>query len=337
MRDELDIPVPAMAPSYRPTARPREMMDPATKRLAIFAGLIGASLLGLVAVWGFTGHKHGDVPVIEADSRPVRVKPANPGGLQVPGAGESILSGEADGKQTLAPGPEAPAPMALQAQERATADGAAAPPPAPASVAAPAPMPADAAPARAEQPAPRPSVAARTQPDSGSSVRLLPGVKALAAGDPAPARSGIKPWLRSAPVPPAAVAAMPVAVAPLHALKDPQAITIPQPPAPLPAADMPPTPEPAAAAASQKTAVAGKRPMVQFAALDTGPAALAEWERLARLFPDLFADREPNITKTVRDGKTYWRIRTAGFSALGEAVAFCEKLKSRGGNCVPTL
>ena len=77
-----------MAPSYRPSARQREAMDPATKRLAIFAGAIGTALLGLVAAWAFTGHHRTGVPVIEADSRPVKVKPANPGGMQIAGADE---------------------------------------------------------------------------------------------------------------------------------------------------------------------------------------------------------------------------------------------------------
>ena len=58
VRDDLDIPIPAMAPSYRPHGRRREEMDPATKRLAVFASVIGTALLGLVAVWAFTGHHH---------------------------------------------------------------------------------------------------------------------------------------------------------------------------------------------------------------------------------------------------------------------------------------
>ncbi len=87
----------------------------------------GSSLIG----------QHGStVPVVQADSRPLRVKPENPGGLQVAGANEDILSGGAEAKVgKLAPPPETPEP-----QEMLTPP---APPPvaaAPAQVATPAPV-----------------------------------------------------------------------------------------------------------------------------------------------------------------------------------------------------
>jgi hypothetical protein len=61
------------------------------------------------------GHRHTGVPVIQADSRPVRERPINKGGLAVEGADETILSGEAEGKAIVAAAPEAPALAALKA------------------------------------------------------------------------------------------------------------------------------------------------------------------------------------------------------------------------------
>ena len=124
MSDDLSIP----SPTYR-VPRHSRGMDPATRRLALIAGSLGAVLLAVVGGWTLMGHRSTIVPVLEADSRPMRVKPENPGGMQVAGADEDILSGgnqAGDGK--LAAAPEAPAPQALRS-----------PPPAPPVVAAPAP------------------------------------------------------------------------------------------------------------------------------------------------------------------------------------------------------
>lgn len=131
MRDDLDIPFPAMlgaqSGSYSPRAA-RQGMDPNTKRLAIIAGSIGGALLLLMGGWSLMGHRHGGVPVIQADSRPLRERPLNKGGLAVEGANETILSGDhADGKTIVAPAPEAPALAALKAMPPAVVVAAAVP------------------------------------------------------------------------------------------------------------------------------------------------------------------------------------------------------------------
>jgi hypothetical protein len=117
---ELDIPSPA----YR--NRSGAGRDGGVRRLAITAGAIGGVLLLAAGGWWVVGHRSHAVPVIEAQSGPVRVKPENPGGMQVAGADEAILSGEAEnGKTALAPPPETPEPQALRAQEPAKAKAAA--------------------------------------------------------------------------------------------------------------------------------------------------------------------------------------------------------------------
>jgi len=102
--------------SYR-TPRHRSGMDPNTRRLAIIAGGIGAALLVMVGAWSLTGGKSGGVPVVEADARPLRIKP------EKSQQGPDLEDPATPGRQALAPTPEAPKPEALRAQaEKAAAE-----------------------------------------------------------------------------------------------------------------------------------------------------------------------------------------------------------------------
>lgn len=134
--------------TYR-AARPA--VDTGTRRLLYAAAGLGGVLLAGMGVWAVVGRSPAVVPVIEADHRPLRVKPDNPGGMQVTGAEETST-----GPGRMAPAAEVPAPQALRAQL--------APPAAQAPAAAPVPVapapaaPAPAAPAAvATAPAPRPA------------------------------------------------------------------------------------------------------------------------------------------------------------------------------------
>jgi hypothetical protein len=242
MSDELEIP----APTYR-VPRHRRGMDAGTRRLAFIAGGLGGALLLLVGGWSVLGHRSGGIPVIEADSSPVRVKPDNPGGMQVGGTSEEILSDTAGGQAgKLAPGAETPAPQQLAAP---VAPAATSPSPAASSSAASAP----------------PAVAPAVPPSSASATAAKPAAK---------------------------TAAGPVPVHP-----------------------------------------AGKGTLVQLAALMSEDAAKSEWQRLEKRMPSLLEGRQPAVSKIERDGKTYWRLRTGGFSDVAQATAFCEQVRAKGSGC----
>jgi hypothetical protein len=157
-------------------------MDPATRRLALIAGGLGGALLAVIAAWTVMGQRSTAVPVILADSRPVRVKPANPGGMQIPGANDDALSGGTEaGGDRLAPPPEVPAPLALGAFQPQPAP--APPVPTPASVAA-APAAAKAPPAAkaekavAEKPvAEKPGATAERRAAPPAAERAAPAAK----------------------------------------------------------------------------------------------------------------------------------------------------------------
>ncbi|MBV9757128.1 MAG: SPOR domain-containing protein [Alphaproteobacteria bacterium] len=161
----------------------RRQPDPGMRRLGIIAGGIGGALLLIVGAWSVSrGHSHG-IPVVEAPGGPLRVKPENPGGMQVAGADDPILSGDANGKQpeALAPPPETPAPAALHAPH------AEAPKPPPAASAPAHPIIGATTPATAPAPPQRPATA--EAPAAGTPARPptphAPPAKLLAAAEPA--------------------------------------------------------------------------------------------------------------------------------------------------------
>ena len=171
MADDMDIPMPSMMPAgatWR-NARQRQGLDGATRRLVLFAGVIGGGLLLLVGAWSLTGHRSADVPVIEPDSRALRTKPENRGGLQLTGQDDAIMSGGGGGQDAMAPPPETPAPQAL----RDAAALPAAPPAVPSASgakAAPTPEPAPTPAAQVAPTAKAPATAMTVQPAAKPSV-----------------------------------------------------------------------------------------------------------------------------------------------------------------------
>jgi SPOR domain len=264
--EELEMP---SAATYRVPRR--RGMDAGTKRLAVIACGLGAALLAVVGIWSVGERQGGRLPVVEADSRPLRVKPDNPGGLQLAGTNDEILSGESgpqNGK--LAPPPESPAPQALRT----------------------------------------PPQAARS-PESGGAVGSVDSV-----APPSPAR---------------ATPAAPVQA--VHA----STVQTPAQPAETQRAETPraetPRKDAVSRAATSSASPGSHAAEVQLAALGSEEAAKAEWDRLAKRMPDLLNGRRPAVSKTEREGRTYWRLRTGGFSDIAQATSFCERVRAKGAGC----
>lgn len=238
-------------PSYRVE---RETSKLPWRVLSIAGGLLGVVALVGLGWWAISGVGGvSSVPLVEADPRPFKVRPDDPGGLRVPNQSELILerpAQRAQGNQqgrpaNVVPGAEAPDLGGLRAA------------------------------ATARQP---PSV----QPDT-SAPATLPS--ALAQAQPLPA----------------------------------------------------PQPAPQAAAPTVAPARPAGRVQVQLGALPTEEAARAEWERLSRRAPELFAGRAPQIMRLDRgEGQApLFRLRTGGLASQDAAAAFCEQVRARGGVCVP--
>lgn len=156
--DEQDLDIPAYASQHLRSRR----VDPATRRIALFAAGLAALVIVVALVWSGVHTGLGPPPVIKPPPGPMRTVPENPGGLQVPGANEQIMSGAtATGAPTLAPSAQPPDLGRLQQDmERDQAARAPAHPPASAT------PPASRGNASPALPAPprMPAVAAATAP-----------------------------------------------------------------------------------------------------------------------------------------------------------------------------
>jgi len=183
--DELGIP---RAPVYRVTRQ--RGPDPLTRRLMLIAGGLSVALVAIIVLWSSVGHHSGAVPVVQADPRPVRMKPADPGGMQIPGlSADAGSAGDAAAPDKLAPAPEAPDPQALSHLRTAAAPqppvavsvpqavGPAAPPAHPVAATAVKPVAVAAAPASPERHA-APAVA---HPAPGGTLVQLAAVGSEAA------------------------------------------------------------------------------------------------------------------------------------------------------------
>ena len=137
--------------------------------MMIIAGsVLAAGAVIAALVWGFSRGSSRNAPLIEADARPIKIRPDNPGGLRVPNQDELIFDRNR-GARSAAPGglaPEAENPrvdqLRSQLAERAAQEAARNAPP-------PSPEPAQPA---APQAAPRgaPQAAAPSAPATASAL-----------------------------------------------------------------------------------------------------------------------------------------------------------------------
>jgi hypothetical protein len=150
--------------------------------MIIIAGSVlamGAVIAALV--WGFSRGSSRNAPLIEADARPIKVRPDNPGGLRVPNQDELIFDRNR-GARTAAPGalaPEAEKPrvdqLRQQLAERAAQEAARGAPPA---AATPAPAAAPPAAARNAPPAAAPATPTTPAPPATTSALTAPSLPA---------------------------------------------------------------------------------------------------------------------------------------------------------------
>lgn len=123
---------------YQPHRARGQRLDPAISRIALAAGGVTILIIGAAVAWsGFHAGSFGPPPTINPPDVPLRVAPASPGGLVVPGADVPIMSGQGDSNAAPQLAPQGQVPDVAQLDQAA---GLNQPPPPP--VAAPIPAPA---------------------------------------------------------------------------------------------------------------------------------------------------------------------------------------------------
>ncbi|MFV0410399.1 MAG: SPOR domain-containing protein [Paracoccus sp. (in: a-proteobacteria)] len=279
-------------------------------------------LIGLV-VWGYklVVRDVSGVPVIRAATGEARTAPDDPGGELTANGGLAV--NEVAAGVALPPNAEiaiAPAPTGLQDDDMAMGE-----------LADPATLNAIAAefvPVASEEPVVAVSDAdAQAGLVAGEATDLASLGIVGADGEPAlteepvveePAPVAVISAPRPAPRPAAVVAraqAAPAAAAEAPAIEEAVAEAVAEEPAPV--------------------RVASGAPLVQIGAFDSNSLATGEWGRLSGRYSSLFSGKSPVVQTTKKNGRTFYRLRVAGFGSRDDARRFCAALIAEGTDCYP--
>jgi hypothetical protein len=174
------------------------------------------------------------------------------------------------------------------------------------------------------------SAAAETGNGKLSAASETPDTNALSAAATAPPPVAEAPAQAPVVHPTAAAspAGKPTVVAAAPPVAKPTVVAANTAPAAKPALAKSPV-----AAAETHAGASGHPAMVQLAAASSEEAAHTEWKQLSKRMPDLLNGRQPSYQRIERDGRVFWRLRTAGFGDVGQAKSFCDHVRAKGGGC----
>jgi cell division septation protein DedD len=299
--------------------------SPKSSKLSIMKGrsafMVASALLGAIALGGALAFAYkqsggvigGETPVVQADNRPVKELPDQPGGKDFPHKNKLIydrLSNEAEAEsERLVPRQEN---VAVPALPSATMPGL------PGQV------------ATTDFVAPQTTQAVDTPgedigPDGGP--RRVKTLVVRPDGSVMPPPEGEAPAAAAAPAE-AAPAAAPLAAAAAPPVPEPA--PAPPPPAPAPApqqvAAATPAPAPAAPATPSKF-------VVQLGAQKTQTEALATFADMQQKYPTLLANYRPMVQKANVASGTVYRLRVGPIDGKSAADKLCGELKAQGTDC----
>ncbi len=268
--------------------------------LSVFATLAALAVFGGIVWYDYDrGASQFEIPVVLADSGPIKSQPESPGGLGVPNQDAAVLNDVVPDYanpqvERLLPSPETPPPAQTESVEAEAiiepeALVLAGPPPETAS-----------------------DPAGILHPEAVSPLASAP--QTAASAEPPPASAA--PGAALLPEPPAAQ---------LAATPAPPAASLPAPSE---------SPAPQVAALPLATAPAGPY-VVQLAALKSQDGARPAWGRLQKAHSALLGEREL-ATQEIDLGERgiLYRVQAGYFPDRASALELCTALKARGQDCL---
>jgi cell division septation protein DedD len=250
----------------------------------------------------------GAPPLIKAETGPIKIKPADPGGKEIPFQDSTVydrLGQKGPGTQKptmekILPPPETPV-------ERPTQPSPASP--APATIPSSLEPPPTSAPPLANQ------ISAPPAPDTGSPTVLAPPPGSMILAPPpvlAPPKS----------VAPAKAPTPPIVAQPVKPLV-----------APAPQTKAAQVPAPQAKTAATKPLPAGSY-RIQLGSVRSQDAAAVEWARLKHRYPEILGSLNLVSSKTDVPGKgVFYRVQAGPVDAIG-ATSTCRELSDQHVGCI---
>jgi cell division septation protein DedD len=315
------------------------------------AFMVGSALLGAIALGGalaFAYKQSGggmgseQPPIVQADARPVKEVPDQPGGKEFPHKNKLIYdrltNGNEPESERLVPRQE---DVAVPALPPATETAGLPSPVATTDLTNPATTQAVAG-AEEGDGGPRKVKTLRVLPDG--SVEAPPAVEAAAAApaDAAAAATAAATGAAAATADAAtataasaeaavdAATAAPAAAA--AAAQQAGVMPVPAPGAPVPQAAEP-APQQVAAAAPKPAPAAPSKYVVQVGAHKSQTDALANYADIQQKNPSLLGDYPPIVQKAAVSGGTMYRLRVGPIASKSEAYKLCGDLKAQGTDC----
>ncbi|NNK79216.1 MAG: SPOR domain-containing protein [Litoreibacter sp.] len=290
-----------------------------------FGALSSIALIAGLAIWGYelTVRDAGSVPVVKALEGPSRVQPEDPGGQLASHQGLAVNNVQSEG-EAEGPAPQivlAPSPVDLAQSDIIVG-------------AAPAPeLGASSAAALNNE--------IRTEPIGTLNAALAdakqPKAPAIVAPEPIDLGAAAAPAVAAEPAPMEAIAlsVRGVNASPRPGLR-PQVAQV--------RFDQSEAVSAAVASALGLSSVdldpgslePGTR-LVQLGAYDSREEAVAAWDKIALQFDDYMDDKKRVVQETQSGGRSFFRLRAAGFDGLSSSRRFCAVLVAEGAGCIPIL